>query len=194
MKLSTVFIALLVMTMICSCMSSPEMPSKVEITEIIVETIRQNSLDTNVPICLNLVNRYNCQLQYNKEFGYVPPPPRNKQGEPFVFALYKSMNRIPLGFDNKDSTFVARQINSNKDVTLELKILPKNIKFKDVSALKNNESRLYTFLVPVFNKNKDFAIVEYDSKRVGYGHGTIVIFRKINGKWIKIKSFRSWQS
>jgi len=60
--------------------------------------------------------------------------------------------------------------------------------------LKNNESRLYTFLVPVFNKNKDFAIVEYDSKRVGYGHGTIVIFRKINGKWIKIKSFRSWQS
>ena len=149
---------------------------------------------TNIPICLNLVNRYNCQLQYNKEIGYIPPPPRNKQGEPFVFALYKSMAKIPLGFDNKDSTFVARQINNNKDVTLELKIIPGNIKIKDVSSLKNNESRLYTFLVPVFNRNKDFAIVEYDSMHVGYGHGTIVIFRKINGKWIKIKSFRTWQS
>ena len=180
--------------MLESCVTNTKVPTNEQITVIIVETIRQNSLDTNIPICLNLVNRYIYQQQYDKRLGYFPPPPRNKQGEPFVFGLYKSTKDDSLGFNQKDSLFVARQINDNKDITLEVNIIPNNIKTRNVSALNNNELKLYTFLVPVFNRKKDFAIVEYDSKRAGDGFGVIVYLRKINGKWIKMKSFSTWKN
>jgi hypothetical protein len=177
-----------------SCETNTKTPTKEQITEIIAETIRQDSLDTNIPVCLNLVNRYIYQQEYDNKFGYLPLPPRNKQGEPFVFRLYKSTKKNSLGFNQKDSLFVTRQINRIKDLTLELKILPKNIRAKNVPAFKNNEPRMYKFLVPIFNIEKDFAIVEYDFQCANCGYGIIVYLRKINDKWIKIESFVTWTS
>ena len=195
MKLHTKFFIMLVMILLLySCEPSSNIPTKEQITEIIVETIRQDSLDTNIPICLNLVNRYIYQQEYDKKLGYLPPPPRNRQGQPFVFSLYKSTEDTSLGFIQKDSLFVARQINSNKDITLDSKILPKEIKAKNIHTLKKNDRGWYEFLVPVFNRNKDFAIVEYDYQCAGCGKGRIVFFKKVNRNWIIVEAFNTWQS
>ena len=177
-----------------SCGTRQKIPTRNQITEIVLETILQDSLDINIPISLNLVNRYIYQQEYDKELGYLPEPTRNKKGEPFVFKLYKSTKDNSLGFNQNDSLFVANQLVENKDVTLELKIIPKDININIVPVLENNEKKLYKFLIPLFNKNKDFAIVEYDFQCADRGYGIIVFFKKINGKWIKMKSFGTWTS
>jgi hypothetical protein len=195
MKHRIIFIGLLVMILILdSCETKQQIPTREQITEIIVETIRQDSLDVDVPICLNLVNRYNYQLQYDKENGYLPPPPRNKKGEPFTFISYRSTKDDSLGFNQKDSIFIAKQVDVNKDLTLDLKVIPEDLKIKNVPVVKNNEQRLYKFLIPLFNSNKDFAIIEYDYQCAGCGYGIIVFFRKIGGKWTKMKSFGTWRN
>ena len=33
------------------------------------------------------------QQQYDKELGYIPPPPRSLNGEPFAFKLYKKTSK-----------------------------------------------------------------------------------------------------
>jgi hypothetical protein len=195
MKYRIIFIGLLIMILILdSCENKQQIPTRGQITEIIIETIKQDSLDINIPICLNLVNRYNYQLEYDKELGYLPPPPRNKKGEPFAFKLYKSTNDNFSGFNQKDSLFIAKQVDVNKDLTLDLKVIPKDFKIKNVPVVKNKELRLYKFLVPLFNYNQDFAIVEYDFQCAGCGYGVIVFFKKIDGKWIKMESFGTWRS
>ena len=195
MKYRIIFIGLLVMILILdSCETKQRIPTREQITEIIIETIKQDSLDINIPICLNLVNRYIYQLQYDKDLGYFPPPLRNMKGQPFVFNLYKLTKDNYLGFNQTDSIFVSKQVISNKDITLDLKTIPKNIKIKNVPVIKNNEQRLYKFLIPLFNSNKDFAMVEYDYQCAGCGYGIIVFFRKIGGKWTKMESFGTWRS
>jgi hypothetical protein len=195
MKYRIIFIGLLTMILILdSCGTKQQIPTREQITGIIVETIKQDSLDINIPICLNLVNRYNYQLEYDKGHGYIPPAPRNKKGEPFVFKEYQSTNDKFFGFNQKDSLFIAKQVDVNKDLTLDLKVIPKDFKIKNVPVVKNNEQRLYKFLIPLFNSNQDFAIVEYDYQCAGCGYGIIVFFRKIGGKWVKLKSFGTWRS
>ncbi len=195
MKYRILFVELLILILILdSCETKQALPNREQITEIITETIKQDSLDINIPICLNLVNRYIYQQEYNKESGYLPPPPRNKNGEPFVFKFYKSTKDNSNGLNQKDSIFVANQVESNKDIAIEVKTIPKYIKIKNVPVLKNNEMRLYKFLIPLFNSTNDFAMVEYDFQCAGCGYGTIVFFRKIGGKWIKVESLRTWMN
>lgn len=195
MKFRIIFIGLLAMILILdSCETKQQIPTREQITEIIIETIKQDSLDLNIPICLNLVNRYNYQREYDEELRNLPPPPRNKNGQPFAFELYKSMNTDSLGFNLKDSLFIAKQVDANKDLILELRVVPKCFKIKNVPIYNNNELRLYKFLLPLFNSNKDFAIVEYDYQCADCGYGIIVFFRKIGGKWTKMESFRTWSS
>lgn len=177
-----------------SCGTKQQIPTSEEITEIIIETIKQDSLDINIPVCLNLVNRYIYEPQYDKDLGYFPPPPRNKNGEPFVFSMHKLTKGDSLGFHQTDSVFISKQIISNKDICLDLESIPKNIKIKNVPVLKNNEEGLYKFLIPLFNSNKDFVIVEYDYQSVCCGYGVMIFFKKIDGKWIKIDSFGTWTS
>ncbi|MBK9936318.1 MAG: hypothetical protein IPP05_19900 [Cytophagaceae bacterium] len=193
MKYKIIFIGLLAMIIILdSCETKQQIPTREQITEIIIETIKQDSLDINLPICLNLVNRYNYQLEYDKELGFLPPPPRNEKGVPFAFKLYNSTNDNFQGFNQKDSLFIVKQVDVNKDLTLDLKLIPNDFKIKNVSVVKNNELRLYKFLIPLFNRNNDFATVEYDYQCADCGFGKIVFFRKIGGKWTKIKSFGTW--
>ena len=99
-----------------SCETKQQIPTKQQISEIIIETIKQDSLDINIPICLNLVNRYIYQLQYDKDLGYLPSPPRNKKGESFVFKFHKLTKDNSLGFNQTDSIFVSKQVINNKDL------------------------------------------------------------------------------
>ena len=177
-----------------SCNTKEQIPTRKQITEIIIETIKLDSLDVEIPICVNLVNRYMFQLEYNKDLGYLPPPPRNKKGEPFVFLRFKLTNKDSFGFNQMDSVFIAEQIDNNKNVSLDLKNVPNDIKIKNVSVDDYKEQRMYKFLLPLFNKNNDFAIVEYDFQCAGCGYGVIVYLKKVNSRWIKIKSFGTWTS
>ena len=175
-----------------SCERKIVIPDRELITNIIVETIIQDSLDSSIFINTNLVNRYSYQQQFDGESGYFPPPPRNEKGEPFVFNFYKSNKENLLGFNQFDFLFVTEQTVRNKDITLEIKLLPNHYKFKSIPVLNHNGTKFYNFLVPLFNIKKDLAIVEYDYKCPGCGNGRIVFFRKIKGKWIKVKAFDTW--
>jgi len=195
MKYRIIFIGFLIIVLILdACKNKQQIPNREQITEIILETIKQDSLDINIPICINIVNRYIYQQEYNKDLGYLPPPSRNKKGEPFVFKYYKSTDNDSLGFIQTDSIFIVEQIVSNKNISLDLKIVPRDIKIKNISVDNYKEQRLYKFLLPLFNKNHDFALVEYDFQCTSCGYGILVFLKKINGKWIKIKSFGTWTS
>lgn len=193
MKYSIIFSGLLIISL-CnfSCGHKQVLPDRRLITEIIVETIIQDSLDSSIFINTNLVNRYSYQQEFDNDLDHIPPPPRNDKGEPFVFCFYKSITENSLGFNQLDSSFVAEQVLRNRNINLELKILPQNYKFKSIPVFNNNGLRFYNFLVPLFNIKKDLAIVEYDYECPGCGNGRIAVFRKIKGEWIKTESFRTW--
>jgi len=130
----------------------------------------------------------------NKDLKYLPPPPGNKKGEPFVFYRFKSNINNSLGFIQTDSLFLVEQIDKNKNISLDLKFVPRDIKIKNVLVNDYREQNIYKFLIPLFNKTCDFAIVEYEFQCVSCGYGVIIYLKKINGKWIKLKSFRTWRS
>jgi len=175
------------------CKPKNEIPDVQLITDIIYETIKQNSLDTSIIISSNLVNRYIYHLEIDSVLGYLPPPPGNKNGEPFVFSKYLSDDTIAsLGFRLEDSIFIAKQILLNKDIIINTNRIPDNIKFEDIQVLDYGKQNIYIFLVPVFNEDKNLAIVEYEYRSVCCGYGVIVYFRKIENKWIKRDSFRAW--
>jgi hypothetical protein len=134
-------------------------------------------------------------VEIDSVFGYIPPPPRNRNGEPFIFSKYLSYDTIAsLGFKQVDSIFIAKQILLNKDIMLDTNRIPNNIKFENIPLLNYRKQNIYIFLIPIFNKNKNLAIVEYEFQSVCCGYGVIVYFRKIENKWIKIDSFGTWTS
>jgi len=106
-----------------SCEHRQVIPDKEEITKIIAETIKQDSLDNKIFINLNLVNRYSYQPDSDRMLRNFPPPPRNEKGEPFLFYYFKSDKENLLGLNQLDSTFVLEQIAINKDISLVLKLL-----------------------------------------------------------------------
>lgn len=188
-----IFIELLITFLILeSCEQKQVIPDREQITKIIVETIRQDSLDNNILINTNLVNRYSYKQEFDSKLGYMPPPFRTEKGKPFVFNFYKSSKEDSLGFNQSDSIFVTEQTAKNKDIALVLNILPDNYRFKSIPAFKNKEPKFYNFLIPLFNRKNDFAIVEYDYHCLGCGNGRIVFFRKMKDKWIKVKAFDTW--
>jgi len=196
MKSIILFIELLLMIIVFeSCEHNRQViPDRIEITKIIVETIKQDTLDNTIFINQNLTNRYNYQQEFDSVMGYLPPPPRNEKGEPFVFNYYKSNKVKLLGFNLSDSLSIIDQIAKNKNITLVYDLLPINYRFKNSPLFKNNGAKLYNFLIPIFNRKMDFAIIEYDYQCTGCGKGRIVFFRKVAGKWMKVKAFNTWMN
>lgn len=134
-------------------------------------------------------------MEIDSALGYLPPPPRNRNGEPFVFSEYLSDDTIKsLGFNHEDSMFIAKQILLNKDVIIDTNRIHDNVKFENIPVFNNGKQNIYIFLVPVFNKDKSRAIVEYEYRSVCCGYGVIVFFRRIKNQWIKIDSFGTWTS
>ncbi|MGC3945530.1 MAG: hypothetical protein QM762_13605 [Chryseolinea sp.] len=173
--------------------AATQIPNNEEISNLIVETIRQDSLDRTIPTDINVINRYNYRQQYHKELGYIPPPPRSVDGEPFVFGRYKSTMMDTMGFNENDSVFVAYQIQKNKDIVLERDVLPGDILTYNSQVQESGEQKSYQFLVPLVNKSKTFAIVEYELNCSGCGYGRYVGLGRVGDKWIKVGSFDTWR-
>ena len=195
MKFKINTFGILIITLILnSCNTNQKIPTIEQITEIIIETIKQDSLDNEIPININLVNLFIYQPQYDSELGEIPPIGIGKMGKPFSFKKHRSTKDYLLGFNQEDSIFVVRQIKSNKNISLVLESIPDNIRVSNSSVDKNNELRLFQFYIPLFNLNNDFAVVEYDYQNASSGYGRIIYFKKINGKWTKVESFGTWMS
>lgn len=179
-------------SLLLCCKPKQEIPDTTLITDIIAETIEQDSLNKSIPISYNLVNRYIYKLERDTLIEYLPPPPRNKNGEPFVFSKYFDDSVSPLKFNQADSIFIAQQILLNKNIKLDISRIPDNIKIKSFPVLDRKGQDIYIFLVPLFNKDKSLAMVEYDYDSSCCGYGRIVFFRRVGNQWIKVATFGTW--
>ena len=181
--------------LLVACEKEPKIPTAQQITRLVLETINQDLLNNSFPISTNLINRYMYQQQYDKELGYIPPPPRSLNGEPFAFRLYKKTSKNDLlAFNQKDFLIISEQIIKNKNISLDQSFLPKTHKFMNIPANNYDPQKVYKFLLPLFNSTMDFAIVEYDFQCASCGYGRSVYFKRYGNKWIKIASFLRWRT
>jgi len=183
---------LFLMTIQSCTNTNKDIPDVKEISEVIYQTIIQDSLNISWPINLNLGNRYIYELEKDSVLGYIPSPPGDKKGEPFVFSRYLGDTSVSLGFSPDDSIFISNQILLNRDIVIDTNFIPDSIKFENIPVMNYKKQNLYVFLIPIFNKNRTRVIVEYEYRSVCCGYGVIVFFQKVNNKWIKINSFGTW--
>jgi hypothetical protein len=171
------------------------------ISELINETIKQDSLKSNVPINIQLTDYYlYVELQNISSNDGAPPPPRyiNSKGEePFEFDDFKRELKFVINYSTskEDSLFVINQITTNKNIRVDTNKIDKRFLYKDFSRLGFRDKwkdKIYFFRIPILNKAKNVAIIEYDYFCVRCGHGREVILKKINNKWILVKSTSTW--
>jgi hypothetical protein len=173
-------------SLLLCCKPKYEIPDIALITDLITETIKQDSFDISKPINSNLINRYIYTPKRDSLGEYLPMPIRNENGEPFLFNKYFKDPASSIQFNQSDSIFVALQILLNKDIKIDTNRIPDNIKIEDFLVFDYNRQDVYIFLVPLFNKEKNLAIVQYDYRCGDCGYGRIIFFRKIKNQWIKV--------
>jgi len=85
------------------------------------------------------------------------------------------------------------QIRDGKDIELDKERLLQKFNLNLVSNTEARPDYLHIFLLPLFNKKNDLAIVEYD-RFCGYrcAEGRIVFLNKVNAQWIITKSQTTW--
>jgi hypothetical protein len=181
-----------------NCATKNDIPDNKLINEIIIETIKQDSLDTSLPMSNKLINYYILKFETNSELE-SPLLSRNKKGEPLVIEYFRKRQKFYTGYtiSSKDSIFIERQIDNAKNIRLD------SIRFKDIIKVKDitnwtddkyREARIYRFLMPIFNCDKTLAWIEVDYHCHSCGGGYMVILKKENDKWKKIKSYRTWMN
>lgn len=109
-------------------------------------------------------------------------------------AYYKNQEKAVYNF-----RFAKKRINKNLEYTTDEELYQLN---------ENKESDYWTefdkkygnkciqrFSVPFFNKDKTMCVVQ-NSTSCGYlnGRGYTAIYKKVDGKWIEVKSFDHWIS
>lgn len=137
------------------------------------------------------------ELNENEE----PPPP--------VLALNFSYDSI---FAKKDSSYYKNQDRKLINFNLQKSRIKKKLDFITTDEILNLSAKyernfwkqfrkkygdkcIQTFSVPFFNKNKTVCIVE-NSMSCGplYGGGSTSIYKKVNGKWVVLKTYDIWVS
>lgn len=112
----------------------------------------------------------------------------------------------------KDSTYYKNQEKAVYNFRFAKKRINKNLEYTTDEELyelnENKESDYWTefdkkygnkciqrFSVPFFNKDKTMCVVQ-NSTSCGYlnGRGYTAIYKKVDGKWIEVKSFDHWIS
>ena len=187
-----------------SCATKNDIPDTKLINEILIETIKQDSLDTSLPLSNKLINYfiYTIKIERNSDIEFPPPPPpppSNKIGEPLTLHYFRLNMEKLIGYriSDEDSLFFERQISNFKNIELD------SIKFKDIIRVEDNIHRrldkyrsreVYEFLIPLFNHDKTIVWVEYNHRCPACGHGRMVIFRKINNSWSTIDSYTTWRN
>jgi len=159
-----------------SCNSRHEMPTNKEISEIILETIKQNKFDIKIPVYSNVENYY---IKYKDNLPSY-----------FEFNLVKKEDYF--GFELSDSSFVLKQMLKTKNIRFGNKMIPNSYIIQNEISGRNTDLGMYIFFLPLFNKDKDFAMVEYSYMSANEGYGIVVYFRKVWGGWQKIKAIRVW--
>jgi hypothetical protein len=182
------------------CFNRPEHTDYELMTELIRETVIQDSLDREIPINSLLVNYYIYELQkVPNEENYYPPPPRGPNGEPFIISRIRSELKSTANYriTTEDSLSFIKQVTSIKDIKITKKDFSSIIKINNIPFWNHRihqEQKTFSFLIPIFNDDKTLAWVEYFFNCSSCGYGKNVLFRKINNKWVIIDSYVTWQS
>lgn len=137
------------------------------------------------------------ELNENEE----PPPPVLALNFSYdsIFAIkdssyYKNQDRNLINFHLQKS-----RIKNKLDFVTTDEILNLSIKYErnfwKQFRKKYGDKCIQTFSVPFFNKNKTLCIVQ-TSMSCGplYGGGSTSIYKKVNVKWVVLKTFDQWVS
>ncbi len=137
------------------------------------------------------------ELNKNEE----PPPPVLALNFSYdsIFAIkdssyYKNQDRNLINFNLQKS-----RIKNKLDFVTTDEILNLSIKYErnfwKQFRKKYGDKCIQTFSVPFFNKNKTLCIVQ-NSMSCGplYGGGSTSIYKKVNGKWVVLRTFDQWVS
>ncbi|MDQ8142968.1 hypothetical protein [Chryseobacterium sp. CFS15] len=170
------------------------------LNQLITDQIREDSINDILHD-----NIYNIAVKriFFEELNENEPPP------PPVLALNFSYDSI---FAMKDSSYYKNQdrnlinfhlqksrIKNKLDFVTTDEILNLSIKYErnfwKQFRKKYGDKCIQTFSVPFFNKNKTVCIVQ-NSMSCGrlYGGGSTSIYKKVNGKWVVLRTFDQWVS
>jgi hypothetical protein len=189
-----------------SCKSKKGLPDVDMITDIVNETVKQDSLITSVPINIQLSDYYlyldQSFIRSNRDTIEPPPPPpfMNNKGEyPFEFRDYKSELKYVLYYSTsiEDSLYIVDQVTLNKKVILDSNRIDKRYTIKNFTRRNYRDKwkdKIYFFKIPLLNSDKSIAIIEYDYLCASCGHGREVILKKINNKWTLVQSITTWRN
>ena len=174
-------------------------PDNTLISEIIIETIKQDSLDTTVPIISKLVNYYFYNIDFSSESGTPPPPPpppSAEKGTPLTLQYFRLNQQKTIGYTitTSDSLYFERQMNNAKNVELDSTKFLNIIPFKNVTQNKSRSREYYEFLLPLFNSDESIVWVQYNYRCPACGYGRMAIFKKSNKEWLKINSYATWMN
>jgi hypothetical protein len=195
----------IILVFVFSCKTNShniDIPDNHLISDLIIETIKQDSLDTSIPIISDLVNYYFYSPEVRKDSDLEipppppPPPPSDEKGEPLALQYFRLNQEriIEYTITASDSLYFERQFNNAKNIVLDSARLKDIIPFENVSQNKLRSREYYEFLLPLFNYDKSMVWVQYNYHCPACGHGGMVIFKKINNKWVKINSYPTWEN
>lgn len=137
------------------------------------------------------------ELNENEE----PPPPVLALNFSYdsIFAIkdsfyYKNQDRNLINFNLQKSRIKNKLDFVTTDEILNLSIKYERNFWKQFQK-KYGDKCIQTFSVPFFNKNKTLCIVQ-NSMSCGplYGGGSTSIYKKVNGKWVVLRTFDQWVS
>lgn len=208
---------LLILILLVSCKKNspkPEITIKDEtislkyevLNQLIADELKDDSLmGINKDFANNYVYNISTKKIYldnkNKNSDEPPPPPNFgisleydsiflQRDSVYYFHQYKALSNFRF---NKNKINKKLQYTSDEELYKIRQI--KSSDFWNEFHKRYADKCIRTFSVPFFNKDKTFCIVQY-SMSCGplYGGGNTAIYRKLNGKWIRIKSVDNWVS
>lgn len=170
------------------------------LNQLITDQIREDSINGTLHD-----NIYNIavkrvffeELNENEE----PPPPVLALNFSYdsIFAIkdssyYKNQDRNLINFNLQKSKIKKKLAFITTDEILKLSAKYERDFWKQFQK-EYGDKCIQTFSVPFFNKNKTVCLVQ-NSMSCGplYGGGSTLIYKKVNGKWVVLKTYDIWVS
>lgn len=109
-------------------------------------------------------------------------------------AYYRSQEKIIANF-KFDKTRIKQKLQYVTDGDLHNLEVNKKDDFWTEFEKKYGNKCIHSFSVPFFNKDKTMCVVQ-NSVSCGFlnANGYNAIYKRVNGKWVKVKSFEHWIS
>jgi hypothetical protein len=156
------------------------LPDSTLINSVIQAVIKIDSLENNFSILrtLRIPPVYKFEKWDTTKGPPLPPPPFSISYDELFFCFGSDLDEK---LRNLDSLYVAEQISQ----TIEL-VISDSI----INTFGDNPDKLYNFFLPIFSHNRDFVLIQYwiyCGSLCGSCH--ILVFKRENNKWIKIRSW-----